>query len=122
MNPARMNRARRSGPKARPVIARPEGPGNEPHNTSQGLKGRSTPRATDIPPLRAEGYLFASNPGPSVRVTRPHKSLKPCKGVPRMSQSRANIVIHLVFSTKGRRPLLRDAERGRFHAYIGKHP
>jgi REP element-mobilizing transposase RayT len=35
-----------------------------------------------------------------------------------MSQSLANIVVHLVFSTKHRRPLLRDDERGQLHAYI----
>ena len=35
-----------------------------------------------------------------------------------MSQSLANIVIHLVFSTKLRRPLLRDEERAQLHAYI----
>ncbi len=35
-----------------------------------------------------------------------------------MSQSLANIVVHLVFSTKGRRQLLRDEERGQVHAYI----
>jgi len=35
-----------------------------------------------------------------------------------MSQSLANIVVHLVFSTKGRRPLLLDGERGQLHAYI----
>lgn len=35
-----------------------------------------------------------------------------------MSQSLSNIVVHLVFSTKGRRQLLRDAERGQLHAYI----
>ncbi|HTR42879.1 MAG TPA: IS200/IS605 family transposase [Pseudomonadales bacterium] len=35
-----------------------------------------------------------------------------------MSQSLANIVVHLVFSTKGRRPLIRDQERGQLHAYI----
>lgn len=35
-----------------------------------------------------------------------------------MSQSLSNIVVHLVFSTKGRRPLLRDEERGELHAYI----
>jgi REP element-mobilizing transposase RayT len=35
-----------------------------------------------------------------------------------MSQSLANIVVHLVFSTKRRRPLLRDDERGQLHAYI----
>jgi len=35
-----------------------------------------------------------------------------------MSQSLANIVVHLVCSTKGRRPLLRDQERGELHAYI----
>ncbi len=35
-----------------------------------------------------------------------------------MAQSLANIVVHLVFSTKGRRQLLRDEERGEHHAYI----
>ena len=35
-----------------------------------------------------------------------------------MAQSLANIVVHLVFSTKGRRQLLRDEERGELHAYI----
>ena len=35
-----------------------------------------------------------------------------------MSQSLANIVVHLIFSTKYRRPLLRDDERNRLHAYI----
>ena len=35
-----------------------------------------------------------------------------------MSQSLANIVVHLVFSTKGRRPLLRDEKRDTLHAYI----
>ena len=35
-----------------------------------------------------------------------------------MSQSLANIIVHLVFSTKNRRPLLRDEERGSLHAYI----
>jgi REP element-mobilizing transposase RayT len=35
-----------------------------------------------------------------------------------MSQSLANIIVHLVFSTKERRPLLRDEERGQLHAYI----
>src|SRR3954454_9918205 len=35
-----------------------------------------------------------------------------------MSQSLAHIVVHLVFSTKSRRPLLRDEERSELHAYI----
>jgi hypothetical protein len=35
-----------------------------------------------------------------------------------MSQSLANIVVHLVFSTKHRRQLLRDEERGQLHAYM----
>ena len=35
-----------------------------------------------------------------------------------MSQSLANIVVHLVFSTKNRRPLIRDQERDEVHAYI----
>jgi hypothetical protein len=33
-----------------------------------------------------------------------------------MSQSLANIIVHLVFSTKGRRQLLREQERGQPHA------
>src|SRR5580692_3186887 len=36
-----------------------------------------------------------------------------------MSQSLANIIVHLVFCTKDRRPLLRDEERGQLHAYTG---
>ena len=35
-----------------------------------------------------------------------------------MAQSLANIVVHLVFSTKGRRQLLRNDERDELHAYI----
>jgi REP element-mobilizing transposase RayT len=35
-----------------------------------------------------------------------------------MSQSLANIIVHLVFSTKQRRPLLRNEERGQLHAYV----
>ena len=35
-----------------------------------------------------------------------------------MSQSLVNNVVHLVFSTKERRQLLRDMERGQLHAYI----
>jgi REP element-mobilizing transposase RayT len=35
-----------------------------------------------------------------------------------MSQSLANILVHLVFSTKGRRQLLRDEERSQLQAYI----
>ena len=35
-----------------------------------------------------------------------------------MSQSLANLIVHLVFSTKGRRQLLRDEERGQLHAYV----
>jgi len=35
-----------------------------------------------------------------------------------MSQSLANIVVHLVFRTKGRRQPLRDEERGQLHACI----
>jgi REP element-mobilizing transposase RayT len=47
-----------------------------------------------------------------------HNPSKPCKGVTSMSQSLANIIVHLVFSTKDRRPLLRDEERAELHAYI----
>ncbi len=35
-----------------------------------------------------------------------------------MSQSLFIVPVHVVFSTKGRRPLLRDEERGELHAYI----
>jgi len=35
-----------------------------------------------------------------------------------MAQSLANTVVHLVFSTKGRRQLLRDEERSELHAYV----
>lgn len=35
-----------------------------------------------------------------------------------MSQSLANLIVHLVFSTKARRPLIRDEERSQLHAYI----
>ncbi len=35
-----------------------------------------------------------------------------------MSQSLANILVHLVFTTKNRRSLLRDDERGELHAYM----
>jgi REP element-mobilizing transposase RayT len=35
-----------------------------------------------------------------------------------MSQSLANILVHLVFSTKERRPLVRDDVREQLHAYI----
>ena len=43
---------------------------------------------------------------------------KPCKGDPTMSQSLAKNTIHLVFSTKDRRMLLRDRERKELHSYI----
>ena len=42
---------------------------------------------------------------------------KPCKGDPTMSQSLAKHNIHLGFSTKDRRMLLRDKERGELHSY-----
>lgn len=35
-----------------------------------------------------------------------------------MSQSLAKILVHLTFSTKERRPLIRDEERGNLHAYM----
>ncbi|MEI7833577.1 MAG: IS200/IS605 family transposase [bacterium] len=35
-----------------------------------------------------------------------------------MSQSLANIVVHLVFSTKYRQPVIMDGIRGELHAYI----
>jgi REP element-mobilizing transposase RayT len=36
-----------------------------------------------------------------------------------MAQSLSNILVHLVFSTKDRAPLLRDEWRDDLHAYIG---
>jgi putative transposase len=35
-----------------------------------------------------------------------------------MPQSLANVLVHLIFSTKDRRPLIRDDVRERLHAYI----
>jgi REP element-mobilizing transposase RayT len=35
-----------------------------------------------------------------------------------MPQSLANVLVHLIFSTKDRRPLIRDDIRERLHAYI----
>ena len=35
-----------------------------------------------------------------------------------MPQSLSNLAVHLVFSTKDRRPWLRDGERGQLHAYL----
>ena len=43
---------------------------------------------------------------------------KPCKGDPTMSQSLAKNTMHLVFSTKDRRMLLRDKEREELPSYI----
>jgi REP element-mobilizing transposase RayT len=57
-------------------------------------------------------------PGLKGREINPCNFSQPCKGRHLMSQSLANIVVHLVFSTKERRPLLRDDERGQLHAYI----
>jgi hypothetical protein len=37
-----------------------------------------------------------------------------------MSQSLANIIVHLVFSTKGRHQLLRDNERGQLSDEAGR--
>jgi REP-associated tyrosine transposase len=51
------------------------------------------------------------------QVTRPQNSTSPERASLK-SQSLANIVVHLVFSTKGRRQLLRDDERSQLHAYI----
>ncbi len=36
-----------------------------------------------------------------------------------MSQSLSNILVHVIFSTKGRKPLLGDAWRSELHSYIG---
>jgi REP element-mobilizing transposase RayT len=35
-----------------------------------------------------------------------------------MAQSLANVLVHLVFSTKERRPFIKDDVRGKLHAYI----
>jgi hypothetical protein len=57
---ARINRACLPGPKARPVIARPEGPGNVPANNSQGLKGRANIHAAHVPPLQGGGICLVT--------------------------------------------------------------
>jgi len=49
-----------SGPKARHVIARPEGPGNPLHKNSRGLKGRPKTRATRVPPLQGGGICLGT--------------------------------------------------------------
>ena len=36
-----------------------------------------------------------------------------------MSQSLASILVHIVFSTKHRKPMVQDSERDELHAYIG---
>ena len=36
-----------------------------------------------------------------------------------MSQSLANILVHVVFSTKHRKPMIKDSERDELHAYTG---
>jgi hypothetical protein len=48
------------GPKARHVIARPEGPGNGFPNDSQGLKGRHEFGGNHVPPLQGGGILSAT--------------------------------------------------------------
>jgi len=45
-------------------------------------------------------------------------TIKPCKGDSNMSQSLVKNAVHLVFSTKDRRRLLRDQEREELHCYI----
>ena len=37
-----------------------------------------------------------------------------------MAQSLSNVLIHLVFSTKGRAPVLNSEVRSRLHAYLGR--
>jgi putative transposase len=46
------------------------------------------------------------------------KLRKPCRGVP-MPQSLAQILVHLVFSTRNREPWLDDVIRDMLHGYIG---
>ena len=49
-----------SGPKARHVIARPEGSGNPLHKNSRGLKGRPKTRAARVPPLQGGGICLGT--------------------------------------------------------------
>jgi putative transposase len=60
--------------------------------------------------------VIARAEGPGDCSHNPPLALK--RALHLMSQSLANIVVHLVFSTKDRRPLIRDQERGQLHAYI----
>src|SRR6185295_7792378 len=65
--------------------------------------------------FRAEGpKCYSLGWRPRFIVTKKTPALK---GRHIMPQSLANIVVHLVFSTKVRRPLLRDDEREQLHAY-----
>lgn len=57
-------------------------------------------------------------PGTASRQRHANPKRRVCKGGIIMTQSLANIVVHLVFSTKERRPLIRDEERGQLHGYI----
>ena len=57
---------------------------------------------------------FIPDQGSRITEPEPLRMLRPNP----MSQSLANLIVHLVFSTKMRRPLLRDKERGDLHAYL----
>jgi hypothetical protein len=54
----------------------------------------------------------------AAQVNRSQYYFEPCKSAPLMSPSLANIIVHLVFSTKGRCQLIRDEEGGQLHAHI----
>src|SRR5437868_4829358 len=57
---------------------------------------------------------FIPDQGSRITEPEPLRMLRPNP----MSQSLANLIVHLVVSTKMRRPLLRDKERGDLHAYL----
>src|SRR5205085_1050552 len=70
------------------------------------LQPKVAARATTLGPL-------SRAPSPTPTVLRPPRSRS-------MPQSLSAVYIHLVFSTKGRRPWLRGcAQRGELHAYLG---
>ena len=77
------------------------------------------PRVALDPVDRAESPSFVS-PGhsPGWQVTKTTPALKGRHKTNSMSQSLAKILVHLTFSTKERRPLIRDQERDKLHAYV----
>jgi REP element-mobilizing transposase RayT len=95
--------------------------------TTSTSQGGATERSRRLAP-RSPPALSPSKGGDLPWITRPHESatLKGLQSyharriVPRMSQSLSKILVHIVFSTKERRPYLRDlALRTEMHHYLG---